>query len=515
MSLFGGSKPDHPMADIKQAKTIISDLPANDAIKALDEITFWLDSVSRADGFRVDFCFELYSLLDQAAKLHQRKLSQEYLATDRQEKFRENKLWTASFDFWKTLGNAYGQCLEKFQAGARGSRAIKKLIPAISSRVLRALTLQLKWVMLRYGPIADRVWGDLGQVYFFAENTGIATEEVEVYPGIHGQSSVQQEFLKALMFGVSSTDGLTPVRQEIAERIVAHFGKMYVMQKRPAAGCNYCFDLAMRKPAMRALRRVEATPTMRYFGAGDALPALCRIMEKTKADGCLPADINLGGSYDTNLVYSVMQHLAMYWSEDPPARHSERRKTATRLTVIHGFQNLLKWLDPIQDAESLDFNVQNDGTESWIVENVSDGGYGAIIPQVKGDWIKIGSLLGVQAESSRFWGAGIVRRITRDEYQQRRVGIQVLSTAVIPVRVGPAGEVSSINATREGGAAVLLSTSPDKKGEISMLLAAGAYTASQTLEMDVRGKSYILIPSKMNESGEDFDWASFKVMQRQ
>ena len=108
-----------------------------------------------------------------------------------------------------------------------------------------------------------------------------------------------------------------------------------------------------------------------------------------------------------------------------------------------------------------------------------------------------------------------MRRITRDEYQQRRVGIQVFSTAIIPVRVAPAGEVSSINVTRDSEAAVLLSTSPDKKGEIAMLLTPGTYVASQTLEMIVRGKSYILIPSRLNESGEDFDWASFKIMQRQ
>ena len=46
-----------------------------------------------------------------------------------------------------------------------------------------------------------------------------------------------------------------------------------------------------------------------------------------------------------------------------------------------------------------------------------------LIPQVKGDWLKVGNLLGVQTETAQFWGAGVVRRITRDEYQQRRVGI--------------------------------------------------------------------------------------------
>ena len=35
---------------------------------------------------------------------HPRRLAQDYLATDRQEKFRESKLWNTSFEFWKMLG---------------------------------------------------------------------------------------------------------------------------------------------------------------------------------------------------------------------------------------------------------------------------------------------------------------------------------------------------------------------------------------------------------------------------
>lgn len=35
-----GGRVDHPMADIRQAREIIADLPANDASKALDEIIY-------------------------------------------------------------------------------------------------------------------------------------------------------------------------------------------------------------------------------------------------------------------------------------------------------------------------------------------------------------------------------------------------------------------------------------------------------------------------------------------
>ena len=40
-------------------------------------------------------------LLDGAAKNHQRKLSQDYLSTPRQQKFQENQLWSSVHGFWK------------------------------------------------------------------------------------------------------------------------------------------------------------------------------------------------------------------------------------------------------------------------------------------------------------------------------------------------------------------------------------------------------------------------------
>ncbi len=513
MALFGGGKPDHPMADLKLAKKLISELPANDASKALDEVTFWLDSVIRTEGFKVDYRFELFDVLDQSAKSYQRKLAQEYLGTDRQEKFRENKLWTTIFEFWRLLGQAYTQCVEQFQSGASGAGSIKNDLPVIIARAMRSLTLQLKWVLQRYGPVEDRIWGDLGRLYLFAEARDIATTVIAIYPGAHGQGTVQQEFLKAIMLGVSSTDGLTPLKQEIAERTVAHFGDLCTLQGKAGPGSRYFFDLSMRAPPARAFKGVEANNMTRFFGAGEALPALDQLIQAVKSKDSVPGHINLGGTFDAALVLAVLQHLASYWSDNPPSRGSERRKIATRLTVVHGFQSLLKNISPLADDASLDFQAQH-GTESWIVENVSDGGFGAIIPPVKGDWIKVGSLLGVQTETAQFWGTGIVRRITRDEYQQRRVGIQLLSKAVIPVTLAPAGTVSSFNATREGDPAILLSTAPDKNGEIDLMLRGGSYTPSQALDMSVRGKQYHLMPSKLVEGGEDFDWTKFKVMQR-
>ena len=336
---------------------------------------------------------------------------------------------------------------------------------------------------------------------------------VDIYPGTYGQGTVQEEFLKALMLAVSSLDGLIPLKQEIAERTVAHFGKLFTLKLDSAPGSNYYFDLAAGRPAARMMKGVEAIPSMRFFGAGKAVAALTILMQDIKDKEGVPSHVNLGGTYDLDIVQSVLRHLALYWADHPPARGSERRKIATRMTVVHGFRPMLKRLMPIDDDASLDFQAKDVG-ESWIVENVSEGGFGAIIPPVKGDWIKVGSLLGVQTETAKFWGAGIIRRLARDEHQQRRVGIQLLSKALIPVKLWPAGAAAGASTTRNGEQALLLSSSPDKNGEVSLLLELGSFSKGQALDMQVGTKQYYLLPSKLVEGGEDFDCARYKIMQR-
>jgi hypothetical protein len=468
----------------------------------------------REEGFKVDDRFQLFDALDLAAKFHPRRLAQDYLATDRQEKFRESQLWNLSFEFWKTLGGAYTQCREQFQADAGGSGAFKKDLPVVIARALRTLTLQLKWALLRYGPLDGRIWGELGRLYLFAETHNLGELPVSIYPGPHGGGTIKQEFLKALMLSVSATDGLAPPSQEIAERIVAHFGGLFTLQATAASGCNYFFDLSMRKPAARVINKMEPVATTRYFGAGKAMDGLVQMERTVRQQNAIPQDINLGGSYEPDVVLPVMQHLLLYWSGKPPARSSERRKTASRMTVVHGFKETYAIVDPLSQEDSLDFRRQ-DGVESWIVENVSDGGFGAIIPKLKSDWLRVGCLLGLQTETSKFWGAGVIRRISSDEFQQRRVGIQLLSNSVIPVTLVPTANALSFDTAHSGGPGVLLSTFPDKNGEIRLLLREGSFAQQQTLEMNVRGKNYYLMPSGLDEGGDDYDLARFKVMQRE
>ena len=511
LGFLTGGKVDHPMADPKQARAIVADLPTDPA-KALGDITLWLESLRETGAYKADRLFENIDLLDGAAKNHQRKLAQEYFATARQQKFQENRLWTGSYMFCKALSDAYLECISRFESGQTGGMAFRKNLPVIVARTLRALTLQLKWILVRYGPVESRVWSDIGRLYQFAEASGFADHPVAIYPGAHGGGSVRQEFLKALMLGVSATDGLSPMRQELAERVVAHFSPGFRIAPQRGPGCGYCFDIAAGKPPFRVIGEKSLPATARYFGAGDALAQLQRVTATIVETGAIPSNVHLGGSYDNDTVLPVLRHLAAYWSDDAPARAAARRQTATRMTVLHGMAEILSTLDPA-NSDNLDFSPES-SAESWIVDNVSDGGYGAIIPAAKSDWVRVGVLIGVRTETARQWGVGIVRRVVRDEHQQRRVGVQVLSKFATPVRVGKAGGALASDPAAPADTALLLSTKPDSRGEIGVLLRDGSYNSRDSLDMVVNNKAYLLMPSRLAEGGEDFDWAMFKVMAR-
>ncbi len=512
LSFLGGGKVDHPMADAKRAKEIVSELPT-DPLKALADITQWLESLREAKAFKTDRLFENIDLLDGAAKNHQRKLAQDYFATARQQKFQENRLWTGASQFWKALGDGYLECVSRFEAGQTGGAAFRRNLPVVVARTLRALAMQLKWVLVRYGSAEPRMWSDIGRMYQFAEASGFADSVAGIYPGAHGSGTVKQEFLKALVLGISSTDGLSPLRQEIAERVVANFSDGFRIAARPGAGCGYCFDIAAGKPPYRIVGEPPAQSTARFFGAGAALALLRKIEDTIVETGAIPSSVHLGGGYAPEVVLPVLRHLALYWSDEPPARSADRRHTASRMTVLHGMAEILRTLDP-GHSDELDFSSVESTAESWIVENVSDGGCGAIIPTAKSDWVRVGALIGVKTEVAQHWSIGLIRRVTRDEHQQRRVGVQLLAKIAIPIRIGKSGGAFAPGSAAATDSAILLSSSPDSRGEVGVVLREGVYNGRDSFDMTVNGKPYLLMPGRLVEGGEDFDWAMFKVMAR-
>lgn len=501
IKLFGGSRPDHPMAELKEAKRLLEVLPAQDNFKALEEISHWLESVSMAEGFKSDYRAQLLLMIDDAAQPRVRKLIREYLATQRPSKFQENRLWGAIHEFWHQAGLAYARMIDQFVNNAKGVDAAKAQLPLLLVRALRSLAQRIKWQHMRYGPIDFSSWWTLNKVYAFAELRKLTGSKLAPYPAAAVETTPQLEFLKAVMFSASAPDSLLPLEVEVAERLIDYFGPYFAISAAHTPENAYWIDLSKSMGPVRFVRAPQPAPTMRYLGASAALAELERLIDTIQDSGAVPSILKLGGDYATDSVVEVLRHLAMYWSPDIPERKHPRHSVKSRLSVAHGFDSVMRVLDA---AHSLDFDPS--AVESWIVENVSAGGFGAVIPQVKGDWLRVGVMVALQPEGGNNWVLGLVRRVNKTDNNQARVGIQTLSKA-------PVVSQFSVGTTGEQG--IMLKGTGVENLESNVALRTGVFAPTQNLEADRNGRHYVYMPVGLLERGEDYDIGRYREMIRE
>jgi hypothetical protein len=500
LKLFGGGRPDHPMADPREARRILAELPAQDPFKALEELAHWHESIGAAEGFRLENRIALLVQVDDAAQPRARKLARDYCAAARPSRVQENRLWTHCHEYWRQAGIAYAHCVERFLQEAKPAEAARLQLPQLLMRTLRSLAQHLKWMHLRYGPIDTAVWGILNRVYAFAESRGVAAAKAAAYAG-QPESTPRQEFLRAAIFSASSPDSLLPREIQLAERLIGDYSADFALAEAQAPELPYWIDLARPMAPLRVARSPQPGPTVRFLGGGGALAALQSLIAKIEASGQVPSGVNLGDTYEPETALDAMQHLAMYWSPVPPERRHPRHNVKSRLAIVQGFDSVRQVLAP-EDPTSFQRPVE----EAWIVENVSAGGFGAVVPQAKSDWLKVGALLGMQPEGGSNWIAGMVRRVNRVSGQQARVGIQTLSKAPqsleldlrgarVPALLLPGGEPGSL--------------------ETSIALKPAIFAAGANAEAEHGGRQHLYIPQGVAERGEDYEIVRFREMVRE
>lgn len=474
--------PQHPLSDLDQMHLLIGQLPVGDSMTVLQKITAWITEIIQIPDLPLQHQFDVLDLLDRFAKNHQLNLAPGYLDTPRMLKLSESELWKTSFEFWHTLGNGYLRCLDRFQAGEDPSKEFRQQLPLIAGRILRSLTLQLKWTLLRYARVDDRLWRDLGSTYLFAGNWGFSTHRSAIYPGSHGESTAQEEILKALMLTISAPDALTPTQIHIAERIVAHFAHRFALHTTPGAGCTFTFDLSMHMAPARGKRSTPPAPLLRFFGPGTAVEGLHQMATHLQEHNSLPADMNMGGTFDSKAIRWVINHLVRCWSDTAVVRRRKRQEVVTRLTVVHGLNDTLLWLKDAV-AKGITQAALPHASESWVVSDASDGGCGAVMPARSADWLEVGALVGTHGETAAVCRMGILRRITTDTYGQFRVGIEHIGDQAAPVRLYPANLKNPVGSDHPGEPAILLSQRPDAQGLIELLMHPGSFNYAKTVKM--------------------------------
>lgn len=498
-----GQKDGHPLADARELKRILDEIPRDNAFRALDEVVGWIESLRGASDFPAERLFETIRQLDDIAQPHLRRLAREYLHTARLTRSDEKRLWALNHGFWLQLAEAYERCLLFVGQKSKAGEQIKQSLPTLTTRLLGALSALVKWEQFHYGPSPAEVWKRMGHVLLLAEEQGVATRPVAAYSNRSGMTSVQAEYIKAVAFQAASMDSLLPIEIELAERLIEHFLGSLVFTTVAEIDSVYWVDLMVPHPPQRLARMpAHGTPTQRFFKPAGAHGQFKSLLGDLEKGVDLPADVVLGGQFPPKMLIAVLRHLSSYLAPVPPQRSHDRHRVKHRISVLNGLINAFVIF-------SDEFGGRPSGLqiESWVVENVSRGGFGTILSNIPGEWLKVGTLLAMQPEGGENWLLGIIRRYHRESDNEARVGIQTLATRAAAIECRPRTASSYGAASTVPG---LLIQDADKTGEVRLVLPVHTFDLREGLEYQMNGRRFLLNPVAVVEQTADYEVARYR-----
>ncbi len=510
LSWFGRSE-QRTKPTFRSARDVVSDVSELNSLEGLATVTDALTSLTANPKMLLQDRFDEIHLLDSAGQPRLVDLIKEYLATARHKKARESELWGGAYRYLQELYQAYLFCLQRYEADPLGSMRFKLTLPIALGRALRALRLRLKWALLRYTIPEQRIWVEMAGLYTFALENGVAENEVPLYPG--RPITVREEFVKGLMVAASSNDTLQPPELDLATRLVDHFAKHFVIAEAPFEGCTHWIDMHNPGPPVRTSRAPPEGASARYIGAGQALGELAAVEAQFAYSGAMPPELVYYDDQDDQVLLKVIKHLALDWAGKTQARKDERRKVTSRVTVVPGLPEIFRALD-FAVNDSLDFTDQPTA-ESWIVEDASEGGYGAVIPSVAGDWVEVGSLIGIEGASIRDWGIGVIRRVNRLDGNQQRVGVQRLGSGAQLVTLEQKSPRADAKSTERAVSepAVLITRDPESQEQVELIVRSGMFTNLERTEMLLDDRKFRLKPTKIVERSARAERVSFQVLE--
>jgi hypothetical protein len=500
-----GKKTDHPMADIKSAQALLDDLPKNDAHKTLMELTEWIESVSDNTAFKPDHQFDVLRLLDETAQPYARKLARDYFTPQELNKFQENRLWLMLGNWSRHTAKAYFALFNRYCSGDKGVAVLKPQLPLLAARTLHAMSVQLKYVCARYGPIDNALWGNLAQLWQHAEQQQYLETPLALYPGLSADATVKSELVHLLGWYGCGVSSLSPLLMHLVERIVAQHCSGMDVGTQHGADSLFSFDLAHPVAPMRVKVGITMQPTTRFIGLS-AMRTKLEALLKTLEKNVVPDDLNLGGTYDAELVRQAVRHLLGYLAE-PPLRRGARRGIKVNMNVVNGFARMVERTD-------IGLNFNEEQPAHWEVQDISASGFRTVLSAQGADGIRVGSLLGTQPEGVPRWGAAVVRRLRRDDANQLHIGAEMLTSQIVGVALSQSG--GGGGGFEDGQPALWLQAKQgEPSGEAQLLMKADTFSMQRSLQTMLEGKGYLLIPAGLQEKGCDYDLARFRIIEQE
>ena len=483
------------MADVKSAQLLLNDLPRHDPIKSVTELTEWIESVAAHEGFKLADQYAVLSLLDETVKVYSRKLTYEYFSLYDMSVFHGKRLYMVLDSLARQTSNAYYLLFMRYCQADKSANAIKPLLPQLVARAIHASRNQLKYAAVRYAAYDDALWLRLAQFYRHAVEQQYLETPLSLYSSVSRPVSVKSELGQLMAWTACALDSLSPLGIHLTERLVSQYARIVEMGADLSEQALFGFDAEHELAIVRLDADVTRPAAVRYLYLPE-LQAKLELLIKTLDKHIMPQELNLGGVFPEDQVRDAAWHILKQLCAKP-VRKSKRRLFNASVHAVSGYNNVLLRCQGECDEHS-DMQL--------TLKNASSGGFLAVLPAHGG--VQVGNLLGIQTDGQPRLGVSITRRILRDEKGCLHLGAEMLSTKVSEV-------VVRANDTGDGMQNALWLHASDADGLVKLLMPQDSFSLQRSLKTSLEDKNYLLIPVALQESGADYDLASFRLIEQE
>jgi hypothetical protein len=285
--------------------------------------------------------------------------------------------------------------------------------PAIVARTLYHRGRSALWRYLRYIPLPEGWWLDTHKIFAFAEREQISTSEIMMAVE---QSPTHSAALYLQMLLLDTLNRTNMSRQQIvalAQWLTSQTEAISVERVFAVESQLFFVNLEEDK-AGRRIRNFEPSPSCRYWRTDDLLAEIEIELEKAET-GQIP-------EIDTDLLYQMHAE----WSRTGYKRQRRtvgRNEVEKRASVAHGIYAVCQEVHS-QTMGSTQSSLEG---ETWVIDNESINGFGALVSTELNTWLKIGRLITLREEMNFGMSVvAVVRSLQQREEGKVYVGAEVL-----------------------------------------------------------------------------------------
>ncbi len=560
-------KTDDPLTNLDAATSWLRTIASADSYEALAEVIKSLADFNRREEPFSRERLDILSHLDEGSQDLVDMVISQYLLNPRMSRAIEARLWKLVYNFYWECARAYHSFIMDYVARPAGNRN-KSAIVLITARTIRYFAEMFKWHYFRFEASDEKSWKKLHNLYGFAEFEDFAADEIVLYPGrMNRATTCEREYVQALMLGTLSNGSMYPKQLQMVSEWLENWAYLMPVSRHYDAD-NHVFtaDLSSGSGARR-IRMKDFTDKNRFWGTH----ALIKHIESVRAgvmNGETPAKLGLGESCRSAGCLDYMDELARQWAPvvQRIRRKFDRKHMVMQIDVVNGLKTVYEQIKVDNELTAMRKKMREGGApadntamhyqemvdlhlygfvtrrtqlalenasvnpgrpeanevhalERWLMEDESEGGYGATINATSNDWVRLGRLLALRPEKKTHWDISVVRRLSRLDEQHFSVGVEVLGRMPIAIQLQPRQHqtanyvVESVDSVDALLPIMGLYLPKDTlNAQASLVIDAVEYRPGRVFDIKVGGFSYLVECKELLEKNDDWAHVAFAVL---